>query len=149
MAYDTYQAGNYDVMLRTRAPHGMLGRPVAVADSWLFEARPSVAVDPRGRVWVAYEERTGNWGKDSGRLEPAPTSPLRASNVRVRCLDGTRLLVSPRPGRAGSGSRPHDEQFPRLASDRAGRIWLCLPPSRDTEEPATASRRSAGPGSAR
>src|SRR5262249_49964369 len=125
VAYDTYQAGNYDVVLRTRSARGELGRPVAVADSWLFEARPSVAVDPRGRVWVAYEERTGNWGKDSGRLDPAPDRVLyAASNVRVRCLDGTKLLAAPDPVAQAPEPERTMNHFPRLASDRAGRIWL-------------------------
>ena len=125
VAYDTYQAGNYDVVLRTRSPRGVLGRPIAVADSWLFEARPSVAVDPRGHVWIAYEERTGNWGKDSGRLDPAPDRVLyAASNVRVRCLDGTRLLTAPDPVAQAPESDRTMNHFPRLASDRAGRVWL-------------------------
>jgi hypothetical protein len=125
VAYDTYQAGNYDVVLRTRSSQGVLERPVAVADSWLFEARPSVTVDPRGRVWIAYEERTGNWGKDSGRLDPAPDNVLyAASNVRVRCLDGTRLLAAPDPVAQAPEADRTMNQFPRLVSDRAGRVWL-------------------------
>jgi hypothetical protein len=127
VAYDTYQAGNYDVVLRTRSPQGVLGRPIAVADSWLFEARPSLTVDPRGRVWIAYEERTGNWGKDSGRLDPAPDQVLyAASNVRVRCLDGTRLLAAPDPVAQAPEAERAMNHFPRLASDRAGRVWLAF-----------------------
>src|SRR5262249_13399130 len=66
VAYDTYQAGNYDVMLRTLNPDGTLASARVVAASPRFEVRPSVAADPQGRVWVAYEERTENWGKDFG-----------------------------------------------------------------------------------
>jgi hypothetical protein len=125
VAYDTYQAGNYDVVLRTRSRQGAMGPPIAVADSWLFEARPSVAVDSRGRVWIAYEERTGNWGKDSGRLDPAPDRVLyAASNVRVRCLDGTRLLAAPDPVAQAPESDRTMNSFPRLACDRASRVWL-------------------------
>jgi hypothetical protein len=125
VAYDTYQAGNYDVVLRTRSSQGVLGRPIAVADSWLFEARPSLGVDPRGRVWIAYEERTGNWGKDSGRLDPAPDRVLyAASNVRVRCLDGTRLLTAPDPVALASEPERAMNSFPKLACDRSGRVWL-------------------------
>jgi hypothetical protein len=125
VVYDTYQAGNYDVVLRSRSPQGQLRRPIAVADSWLFEARPSVSVDPRGRVWIAYEERTGNWGKDSGRLDPAPGQVLyAASNVRVRCLDGTRLLAPPDPVTQAPESERSMNSFPRLVCDRAGRVWL-------------------------
>ncbi len=58
IAYDTYLAGNYDVMLRTRRSDGTWGKTVAVAASPRFEARPRLAVDNAGRIWVAYEERT-------------------------------------------------------------------------------------------
>jgi hypothetical protein len=127
VAYDTYQAGNYDVVLRTRSAQGAMGPPIAVADSWLFEARPSVTADPRGRVWIAYEERTGNWGKDSGRLDPAPDNVLyAASNVRVRCLDGTRLLAAPDPVAQAPESDRTMNHFPRLAGDNSGRVWLAF-----------------------
>ena len=35
-----------------------------------FEARPSLAVDPQDRVWIAYEMGGPNWGKDFGRVVP-------------------------------------------------------------------------------
>jgi hypothetical protein len=144
VAYDTYQAGNYDVVLRTRSPQGVLGRPIAVADSWLFEARPSISVDPRGRVWIAYEERTGNWGKDSGRLDPAPDRVLyAASNVRVRCVDGTRLLTAPDPVAQAREPERTMNSFPRVVSDRAGRIWLSF---RHRDEAGRAGNRESAVG---
>ena len=95
-------------MLRTRG-----GRrharpaPIAVADSPRFEARPSLAVDPQGRVWVAYEERTDELGQ--GRREPAVdgegSTLYRASAVRVRCVDGGRAPRRPRPGRRRARGR--------------------------------------------
>ncbi len=36
-----------------------------------FEARPSLALTPRDRVWVAYEEGDENWGKDYANDTPA------------------------------------------------------------------------------
>jgi hypothetical protein len=144
VAYDTYQAGNYDVVLRTRSPQGVLGRPIAVADSWLFEARPSISVDPRGRVWIAYEERTGNWGKDSGRLDPAPDRVLyAASHVRVRCLDGARLLAAPDPVAQARESERTMNSFPRLVCDRAGRVWLSF---RHRDDPGRAGDRQSAVG---
>ncbi len=70
VAFDSYAAGNYDVILRSREPDGTLSKPVTVAGTAAFEARPSVAADARGRVWVAYEERTPNWGLDRPRHDP-------------------------------------------------------------------------------
>src|SRR5262249_3485745 len=68
VAFDSYQTGHYDVMLRTRQPDGTLGATITVGGWAIYQARPSVAVDPRGRVWVAYEERTPDWGKDAVNL---------------------------------------------------------------------------------
>ena len=71
---------------------------MTVAGSDRFEVRPSLAADPRGRVWVAYEERTAHWGKDADNLVNGQGSTLyRASAVRVRCVDGGRLLDAPDP----------------------------------------------------
>jgi hypothetical protein len=125
VVYDTYQAGNYDVMLRTRQSDGSLTSPRAIAASSRFEARASVAADPRGRVWVAYEERTPNWGKDAENLVTGEGTTLyRASAVRVRCLDGERLLEAPDPVAAARLPLQVMNSMPRIAADRAGRIWL-------------------------
>ena len=106
VAYDTYQAGNYDVMLRTRGADGTLGSTRAVASSPKFEARPSVAADPQGRVWVAYEERTANWGKDAEHLAPRrgddPLSRQRRPGPLRRRRPPARR---PRPGRRRRGCR--------------------------------------------
>src|SRR5262249_13003984 len=58
VAHDTYRSGNYDVIARRCGPDGSPGPAVLVASTPRYEARPSVAIDPRGRAWVAYEERT-------------------------------------------------------------------------------------------
>src|SRR5262249_28023796 len=61
----------------------------------------------------------------SGRLDPAPDRVLYASsNVRVRCLDGNRLLAAPDPVALAPESDRAMNHFPRLASDRTGRVWL-------------------------
>jgi hypothetical protein len=125
VAYDTYQAGNYDIQLRTRAADGTLGSARTVASSPKFEARPSVAADPQGRAWVAYEERTKDWGKDAENLlQGAGTTLYRSSAVRVRCVDGNRLLDAPDPVAGASVALQAMNSFPRIAADRSGRIWL-------------------------
>ena len=125
VAYDSYAAGNYDVVLRTRGRDGVLGPAVAVARTPKYETRPSLAIDPMGRVWVAYEERTDDWGKDAENLiEGEGSSLYRDSFVRVRCVDGDRVLVAPDP--VAEARRPDAimNSFPRLACDRTGQIWL-------------------------
>ncbi|MGC8640520.1 MAG: hypothetical protein ACP5XB_11660, partial [Isosphaeraceae bacterium] len=125
VAYDTYQAGNYDVLLRSRRPDGGWGKPVAIANSPKFEVRPSVAVDKAGRVWVAYEERTANWGKDAQNLiEGKGSSLYRASAVRVRCVEGDTVREAPDPVAGAKGALQRKNGFPRIACDRSGRLWL-------------------------
>ncbi len=135
VAFDTYQAGNFDVLLRTRNADGTLGAAVAVATSPLFEARPSIAADGRGRVWVAYEERTANWGKDAENLQTGEGTTLyRGSAVRVRVVDGIRRLDPSDPLAGASQGLPLYNSFPRLSVDRSGRVWLAY---RHRQEPAS------------
>jgi hypothetical protein len=125
VVYDTYQAGNFDVMLRTRQSDGSLASARAIAASPKFEVRPTVATDPRGRVWVAYEERTPNWGKDAENLLTGEGTTLyRASAVRVRCVDGDRLLEAPDPVAAARVPLQAMNSMPRIAAESSGRIWL-------------------------
>jgi hypothetical protein len=125
VAYDSYQAGNHDVVLRTREPEGTLSPPVTVAATSSFEVRPSVAADPKGRVWVAYEERTPNWGKDAVNLLDGKGSSLyRASKVVVACVDGRRVLRAPDPVELAPQVLKNLNSHPRLIIDRSGRPWL-------------------------
>src|SRR5205823_6066173 len=55
VAWDTYDRGSYDVMLR-RLADGKLGEPVPVAATPRFEARASLVCDPQNRAWIAWEE---------------------------------------------------------------------------------------------
>ena len=125
VAFDSYRSENHDVFLRVREADGKLGPTIAVADSDRFEARPSLAVDPRGRAWVAYEERTPNWGKDAENLvEGEGTSLYRSSRVKVRVVDGERVLDAPDPVAQATGPLKNYNSFPRIVADRSGHVWL-------------------------
>jgi hypothetical protein len=125
VAFDTYEAGNYDVVLRTREAGGGLSKPLVVAGTAAFEVRPSVAIGSRGRVWVAYEERTPNWGKDSVNLIDGKGSSLyRAARVVVACIDGQRVLRAPDPVEHAPETLKVMNSYPRLFVDRGGRPWL-------------------------
>jgi hypothetical protein len=127
VAFDTYQSGNHDVLLRTREPDGALGPAITVAATSSFEVRPSVAVDPRGRVWVAYEERTPNWGKDAVNLLDGKGSSLyRSGHVVVACVEGGRVLRAPDPVEHAPGLLKNMNSYPRLTIDRTGRPWLAF-----------------------
>ena len=127
VAYDTYETGNYDVEL---ARFGANGEPLGVlpiANTPLFEARPSVAVDPSGRVWIAYEERTENWGKDAENLVTGAGSTLyRQSRVKVKCVDGMRVLDAPDPVAGAAEPLQHMNSYARIACDSRGRVWLAF-----------------------
>ncbi len=127
VAFDSYQVGNHDVMLRTREPDGMIGPATAVAGTSSFEVRPSMAVDPRGRVWVAYEERTPNWGKDAVNLLDGKGSSLyRSGRVVVACVEGGRALRAPDPVEHAPAQLKEMNSHPRLTIDRSGRPWLAF-----------------------
>ena len=123
VAFDTYRNGNYDVMLARGGEDA--GPSIVVADSPRFEARPSLAIDRSGRAWIGYEERTVNWGKDFGVHDNQVGTPLyRESVVRVRCVDGNRVLDAGDPTAKAPGTEGRMNAFARLSVDRTGRPWL-------------------------
>ena len=125
VAFDSYRSGNYDVFLWTGGPAG--GRLIPVAATARYEARPTVAIDPRGRAWVAYEERDANWGKDAENLVKGKGSTLyRSAAVKVRCVDGDRVLEAPDPVAGAPNDLRLLNGYPRIAADRDGRIWLAF-----------------------
>ncbi|NOX54732.1 MAG: hypothetical protein GXP27_09890 [Planctomycetes bacterium] len=135
VAFDTYENGNYDVKLVVSA-HSQSPRTVVIADSPLFEARASLAIDSRDRVWVAYEEGGPYWGKDFGTRwgQNFGEQFYLRRDIRVRCLvDGAvrqaagvvpaepvmnRYTPSGEPGPARKIS------MPRIGFDSAGQLWL-------------------------
>jgi hypothetical protein len=141
VAWDSYDKGNYDVLLFTLDKDGKAGKVRAVADSPRFEARPSLVCDKQDRLWIAYEEGDEQWGKDynfnydygakTPREHGLPDSPGFAlyvhRTVRVKCLTDGKLW---RP--AGDLQAAMAEilklknSLPRLAVDAAGGIWLLL-----------------------
>ena len=127
IAWDTYRAGNYDVMLRTWNGERWDASASPVADTPLYEAHVSLAVDGQNRLWAAWNESGMNWGKDTGFLLPVEGTLLYENRlVRVAVRDG---LVWHEPAADVSAAMPshmdatHND-FPRLAADGGGRIWL-------------------------
>src|SRR5205823_6628275 len=64
VAYDAYRDGDYDVFVAISGEKGF--KEYAIATSPRFEARPSLAYDGFGHLWIAYEEGPEKWGKDYG-----------------------------------------------------------------------------------
>lgn len=131
VAWDTYDRGNFDVLVRDATGDGPA---VSVASTPRYEARASLACDPSGRLWVAYEEGDEQWGKDyasakgfrKSGLEKNPGNALYVSRrVKVKCLVEGRLLepaggTVPPSGALGGRKR----SFPRLAVAADGALWL-------------------------
>ncbi|HMC64047.1 MAG TPA: hypothetical protein VKI65_03840, partial [Gemmataceae bacterium] len=134
-AWDNYSgAGDYDVVLPPDRS------ALDIATSSRFEARPSICYDPKGRLWIAYEEGSEKWGKDYGALVPNKGNPLyNERSVRVVCLHDGELFrtVAELPTskyeppkipfeplktqRFEQGTR---YAYPKIGIDGKGRVWL-------------------------
>ncbi|HEX8910998.1 MAG TPA: hypothetical protein VF796_01465 [Humisphaera sp.] len=148
VAWDTYDKGDYDVYVATAGADGKLGPATLVAGTSAFEGRPSLAYDPAGVLWVAYEGSPEMWGKDFGPLKKKG-APLyqqgRFVAVRAMKPDGTWhapaedvMSAMPTPtagGRRGPKARQQAAggvrtqiapSYPRIATDAAGRVYLAF-----------------------
>jgi hypothetical protein len=138
LAFDVYNDGDYDV--QAVVAKGNTNTVQIVASSSRFEARPSVAYDAKGRLWVAYEEGPEQWGKDSGALARTGNPLYSDRSVRVVCLDTDGTLKRPAAelpssavGNAGAQTDPavtnRNERstryaHPQIGIDGKGRVWL-------------------------
>ena len=95
VAWDTYRNGSYDVYARIASSSGSWGAEIPVAATDRYEAYPSIAYDPRGRLWIAYEESSGGWGKDWGAHVSDGVPLYWARAVRLVGLDSSGRLIDP------------------------------------------------------
>ncbi|MFQ6132780.1 MAG: TolB family protein, partial [Armatimonadota bacterium] len=127
VAWDTYQKGDYDVHVKLLDAGGTTHvAERRVAASLAFEARASLAWDPEGRLWIAWEQGGARWGKDWGALVKDEGIPLYQSRtIGVRCLAEGKLQTTMTAFDANF-ARPmkNMNSFPRLAVDGRGRLWL-------------------------
>lgn len=131
VAWDTYDKGNFDVLLRDIGKRG--SKPVTVADSARFEARPSLVCDKESRLWIAYEEGDEQWGKDYASsdgfqrvgLAKNPGFALYVNRtVRIKCLDAGKLMRLTAGSELNFGELKSNRSVPRLATDDHGGVWL-------------------------
>jgi hypothetical protein len=164
VAWDSYRNGNYDVFMRTASGRGGWGPETAVAATSRYEAYPSLAYDPTGRLWMAYEEGGRAWGKDFGAYDTGGIALYQGRTIRLagiepggsrvetqadlgRVLPGAPDLRVDAPGRqsdseeldpdrgiahnrrpsaAAQNKRAARNDYPRLAVDVSGRLWLAF-----------------------
>jgi hypothetical protein len=131
VAYDVYRDGDYDV--HVAVVNGKDVKDYAVAESPLFEARPSLAYDPQGRLWIAYEEGPDQWGKNFGALDTDRGHPLyNVRSVRVACLADGKLQKPEAELPTSKQNQPRAQPnlqtpryaYPKLGIDGKGRLWL-------------------------
>jgi hypothetical protein len=105
VAWDSYRKGDYDVYLRTFDSGGRPAAERAAAASARYEAYPSIAYDPAGRLWLAWEESDAEWGKDFGAEETTGIGLYQGRWIRIKVWQGDRVFTPPDVGRVLPGIR--------------------------------------------
>ncbi|HEY2930921.1 MAG TPA: hypothetical protein VGK99_04180 [Acidobacteriota bacterium] len=161
VAWDSYRSGNYDVYFRSFDSAGKPGAEQPAANTSRYEAYPTVAYDPSGRLWLAWEESDEAWGKDFGAYETTGIGLYQGRWIRLKVWQGGKAFIpgnldavlpgvpdrkvdsnarqsdahkDPQPDPSLAKNRPTSRipvipprplnSYPRLLSDRSGRIWL-------------------------
>jgi len=127
VAWDSYAAGDYDVMLRHIGT--ALTETVRITDSPRAEFHPSVAVDLMGRVWIAYDVADRNWGKDFSPGSGVAAEGSRGLHARrtteIRAYHHGKVY-QPKAGLGalGTGGLAQFAEMPHLTMDGAGGLWM-------------------------
>lgn len=117
VAWDSYRKGDYDVYARSFDGGGKLGAERPIAATLRYEAYPSLAYDPSGRLWLAWEESDEGWGKDFGAYETTGIGLYHGRWVRVLAMQGDRFFTPADVGRVLPGSGRVRVDAPSRQSD--------------------------------
>ncbi len=94
VAFETYRNGNYDIFMRTLTGASW-GKDIVAAATARYEAYPSIAYAPDGRLWLAYEEGGERWGKDFGADESSGVALYQGRAIRVRGWEPDGRVIEP------------------------------------------------------
>jgi hypothetical protein len=95
VAWDSYRNGSYDVYVRTATAPGVWRDEIPIAATARYEAYPSIAYDPQGVLWIAYEEGAEGWGRDYGAYKTAGVPLYQARVIRLVGLTSSGRRVDP------------------------------------------------------
>ena len=128
VTWDSYRSGNFDIFLRQIEAGKTLGPEIQVTKSPVFQAHPTIAIDPLGRVWLAWDESDANWGKDWTRDDQDRGTVLyKNRRTKVAVFAGGRWMQPAAEVRQAVPARYWRYiQLPRLSVDGQGRVWLGL-----------------------
>jgi hypothetical protein len=110
-AWDAYDGGVFNVYYASSG-----GRMRRALPSPKYQGNASVACDPSGGVWLAWEEGGPNWGKDTGFL-------VRDSRGTALYEDRSARLI-----KLGGGgvTLPAGVEQPKLLANPGGGLWLLM-----------------------
>jgi hypothetical protein len=117
VVWDSYDRGNYDIHYRS-AKDGSVSELARITSGPRFQAHASVAVDPQGRPWIAWNESGVNWAKDQGFLIATPlATPLHQERWIQLVFRDNGQWQEPWPLLAGSlpADMRRNAEHPRLA----------------------------------
>ncbi len=88
IAWDGYEKGDYDVLVREFGVDGKSDPARPVANTFDYESRASLAYDGAGRLWIAWEQSGPKWGKDWGAYDKEDGIGLyKERRIGLRVLD--------------------------------------------------------------
>jgi hypothetical protein len=130
VVWDTYRNGSYDVYFRQKVKNRWL-EETAIAAGTRFEGYSRIASGRDGILWIAYEERNQEWGKDRGDNITAEENEINTllgfSRVKVRCIKNGRLLKPIQPPAQLPGQNEWGgDHSPSIAVTEEGLVWLAF-----------------------
>ncbi len=141
VAWDSYRLGKYDIYLR-QYKNGKWNDEFLVSANEQFEANVKLAAYNDSGIWIAYEQRGKNWGKDFGnhygyemskaerKAKPEGSLLIGPSRIKIRFFKNGKLYSAPSPSDAFDDDRVTErgsgERTRSIHVDESGLTWVVL-----------------------